>query len=151
MFIFSEASAASVRLLLMAKHRYLGSDKRYNAQWSLFHLFILPIVRIMQKGCKPKLIVKLYLELVFNMQLQNLWGHANFLLPFKTKLLTWHEDRLWPSWKGRCDSWLCCHRSSCQSHRWVCHSCTRTHWAGGHLQHEEVMIHCSFCYDEKCI
>ena len=35
----------------------------------------------MQKGCKPKLIVKLYLELVFNMQLQNLWGHANFLLP----------------------------------------------------------------------
>ena len=48
----------------------------------------------MQKGCKPKLIVKLYLELVFNMQLRNLWGHANFLLPLKTKLLTWHEDRL---------------------------------------------------------
>ena len=77
MFIFRDASAASVRLLFMARQRYLG------VKILLISIsFILPIVRIMQKGCKPKLIVKLYLELVFNMQLQNLWGHANFSLTF---------------------------------------------------------------------
>ena len=105
--------------------------------FSIF-IYILSIVRIMQKGCKPKLIVKLYLELEFNMQLQNLWGHATFLLPFRTKLLTWREDHLWPCWKWQFGSWLCCQMSSCPSHQWVCHSCTSTHWATGHLQQHKL-------------
>ena len=41
----------------------------------------------MQKGCKPKLIVKLYLELVFNMQLQICGDMQTFSLSFEQNCL----------------------------------------------------------------